>query len=239
LNRHFATDIRLIGSVNALCSSSVSLFLLFNQQPCDNHEVICKHSGPHEQFKAIAPLGKATLHSPPAEENGDSSFNAGTEALTFFEGWAFFVGRLGGCFFSAALGNAHKFYTSVPAMLDIVMAEESPITTVDFWYFTEGFLVTLQRGFDVCIIRGISIEHPILSDQAVGALRNVDFMAEFHRLEDLASFDQIRVSFEYRKDLLFVRHLLLIKDSSPCLINDAVPKATALRANNSETPTPC
>jgi hypothetical protein len=55
---------------------------------------------------------------------------------------------------------------------------------------------------------GISIEHPILSDQAVGALRNVDFMAEFHRLEDLASFDQIRVSFEYRKDLLFVRHLL-------------------------------
>ena len=113
-------------------------------------------------------------------------------------------------------------------MLDIVLAEESPIATVDFWCFTECFLVTLQRGFDVCIICGISIEHPILSDQAVGALRNVDFMAEFHRLEDLASFDQIRVSFEYRKDLLFVRHLLLIKDSSPCLINDAIPKATVM-----------
>ena len=143
LNRHLSKEMSLLRFLMGLRSSSVSLFLLFNQQSCDSHEVICKHSGPHEQFKALASLGKATLHSPPAEENGDSSFNAGTEALTFFEGWAFFVGRLGGCFFPAALGNAHKFYTSVPAMLDIVLAEESPVTTVDFWYFTEGFLVTL------------------------------------------------------------------------------------------------
>jgi hypothetical protein len=105
LNRHFATDIRLIGSVNALCSSSVSLFLLFNQQSCDDHEVIRKHSGSHEQFKSLAPFGKATFHSPTAEENGDSSFNAGTEALTFFEGWAFFVGCLGGCFFFRRVGE--------------------------------------------------------------------------------------------------------------------------------------
>ena len=227
-NRHFSTKEWFNSSLMSLCGSSATSFLLFDQQSCNDHEVIRKHSGSHQQFESLAALGEATLHATTAEENRDSPLDAGTKALTILEAWAFLVGCLGRRFFPATLGNAHEFDPSVFALLDIVLAEKSPVGTVDAWCITECFLVTFQRGFDVGVIRGIPVEHAVLSDQTPGTLRNIDFMAEFHRLHDFASLDQVGVGFEDREDLLFVRNLLSVKHAATCLINDALPKATVM-----------
>jgi hypothetical protein len=213
-----------IGFVINLCGSSIPRFLFFKQQCCDDHEVICKHGSSHEQFESLASLGEATLHAAAAEENRDASFDAGTETLTILEGRVLFIGGLARRLFSAALRNAHQFDAGVFAIVDILLAEESPIGTVELRYLSEGFLVTLHRVFNVNIICGISVEHPILRDQPVGTLRDVDFMPELYRFQDLAPFDQVGVSFENRKYLFFVRNLLFVKHASTRLINDAIPK---------------
>jgi hypothetical protein len=228
LNKHVSTKEWFNSSLTNLCGSSATSFLLFDQQSCNDHEVIRKHGGSHQQFESLAALGEATLHATTAEENGNSPLNAGTEALPILEGWAFLVGCLGRRFFPATLRNAHELDPSVFALLDIVLAVKSPVGTVHARCITECFLVTLQGGFDVAIIRGIPVEHAVLSDQTPGALRNVDFMAEFHRLHDFASLDQVGVGFEDRKDLLFVRNLFPVKHAATCLINDALPKATVM-----------
>jgi hypothetical protein len=95
----------------------------------------------------------------------------------------------------------------VLAQPEIVFAEEPPVGTVDSRGIAKRLHVTLQRGFDMGVIGGIPIEDPVLSDQPSGTLRNVYLVAEFHRLQDLASFDQVGVDFEDRKDLLFIRNL--------------------------------
>jgi len=228
LNRHVSTEEWFINSWMRLCSSSATSFLLFLKQSCDDHEVVGKHGGSHQKFESLATLGEATLHATTAEENGDTALDAGTEALTVLEDWAFLEGCLGRRFFPATLGNTHKLDPGIFALFDIGLAKESPIGTVDVWRLTECFLVTLQRGFDVGFIRGIAVEHAVLSDQTSGTLRKVDFMAEFHRLQDFAANDQVGVGFKDRKDLLFVRNLFSIKHTATCLVNDAIPKATVM-----------
>jgi hypothetical protein len=211
-----------------LCGSSTPVPLLFDKKSCDDHEIVRKHSGSHQEFKSLTTFSQATFHATPAEENGDSAFNTGTETLAILEGWTFFVGLLGLRFFPAALRDAHKLDTSFRAMFDIPFAEKSSIGTVNLGHITERFPVAFQRGFDVGVILGIPIEHLVLRDQAAGAFRDVDFMAEFHWLQDLASFDQVSVRFKYGKDLLLIQHLLFIKHPSSCLINDTVPKAAIM-----------
>lgn len=191
LRRHLSIDEWFVGNSMGLWSPSPSSILFFKQESCDDHEVIRKHGSSHEQFESLATFGEATLHAATAEENGDASFDAGTKTLAILKSRAFFMGCLGRRFFAAALRDAHEFHAGVFAILDVLLAEESPIGTVEFWYLSEGFLVTLQRVFDVDIVRRISVEHPILGDQPAGTLRDVDFMPKLHRLQDLPSIKSV------------------------------------------------
>ena len=228
LRRHLSIYEWFGGNSMSLCGPSPSSILFLKQESCDDHEVIRKHGSSHEQFESFATFGEATLHAATAEENGDASFDAGTKALAILKRPAFFMGCLDRRFFAAALRDAYEFDAGVFAILDVSLAEKSPIGIVEFWYFFEGFLVTLQRVFDVDIVRRISVEHPILGDQPAGALREVNFMPKLHRLQDLPSFDQVGVSLENRKDLLFIRDLFLVEHATTCLINNLVPKTAIM-----------
>jgi hypothetical protein len=228
LSRHVFPDRWSLTFPIVLCGSSATSFLFLDQQTCNYHEVVCKHGGSHQQFESLATLGQTAFHTTTAEENGDPSLDAGPEALATLEGWAFLKGFLGWRFLPATLWNAHDLDASAFASLNIVLAEESPIGTVDARCITERFLVTLQRRFHVVVIRGITSEHAVLSDQTSGTFRNVDFVAEFYRFQDFASLDQVGVGFEDRKDLLFVRNLLSVKHAATCLTNDAGPKTTVM-----------
>ena len=225
---HFSIDDWFISILESLCGPSSSPILFFKQQSCDDHEVIRKDGSSHEQLESLVSFGKAPLHAAAAEENGNAAFNAGTKTLAILERRAFFMGCLGRRLFAAALRNAYKFDASFFAVLDVLGAEKAPIGTVEFWHLPEDFLVTLHRVFNVDIVRRISCEHLILSDQPSGTLRNIDFMTKLHRLEDLAAFDQIGVSFENRKDLLFVWNLLVVEHASTSLINDLDPKSAVM-----------
>lgn len=103
MNRHVSLGEFILNSPAGLCGSSTSVLLLFGQQSCNNHEVICKHGGSHQQFKPLATFSQATLHAPPTEKNGDSTFNTGSEALAILEARAFFIRCLFHCFFATAL----------------------------------------------------------------------------------------------------------------------------------------
>jgi hypothetical protein len=187
MSRHISIEKPVVTFSAGSCGPSAPPFFLFNKQSCNGHEVICEHSGCHEQFKMLATLGQATLHATSPKQNGDSPFDAGTEALTLLEARAFLVRCLFRCFLAAALRNAHKLDPSVCAMLDIPFAEKSSIGAVKFGRVAKGFTVAFQRGFDVSIIPGIPIEHLILSDETAGALRNVD------------TYSRNRISNEFKK----------------------------------------
>ncbi len=75
-------------------------------------------------------------------------------------------------------------------------------------------------------IAGIAIEDAVLSDQAARTLGQEDLVAELDRLEDFASLDQVGVSFEDRKQFLFVRNLLSVEHPTARLIEDALPEVT-------------
>ena len=169
MNRHVSIGEFNFNSLAGLCGSSIPVLLFFDKQSGNNHEVIRKHSGSHEQFKMLATLGQAILYATCPKQNGDSPFNAGTEALTLLEARAFLVRCLFRCFLAAALRNAHEVDTSLCAMFDILFAEKSSIGTVDLGHATKGLPMAFQRGFDLGVIRGISIEHLVLSDQPAGA----------------------------------------------------------------------
>ena len=139
LNRHVSTREWFIGSPTRLCGASGTSFLFFDQQSCDDHEVIRKHGGSHQKFESLATLGEATLHPTAAEQNGDATLDAGTKALSTFEGWAFLVRFLCWRFPPAPLGNTNKLDPGTFALLNIVLAEESPIGTVDAGCITRMF----------------------------------------------------------------------------------------------------
>jgi len=127
MNRHISIGEFVCNLPAGLCGASTSVFLLFDKKSCDGHEIIRKHCRSHQEFKPLTTLSQATIHATPAEENGDPTFNTGTETLTILEGWTFFVGLLGLRFLPAALRDAHKLDTSFRAMFDILFAEKSSI----------------------------------------------------------------------------------------------------------------
>ena len=228
MNRHISIGEFIFLSPADLSGSSAPVFLFFGKQPCNDHEVICKHGGSHEEFKPLATLGQTTLHAAPSEKNGNSALNTGAEALAIFEARAFLVRRLFRCLIAAALRNAYDLDTRPCALFDILFAKKTSIGAVDLGYIPKGFPVAFQRRFDLGVIRGISIEHLVLSDQPAGAFCDVDFMAEFNRLQNFASFDKVGMRFKYGKDLLLIRHLLLVKHPSPRLIHNTIPETAVV-----------
>jgi len=70
------------------------------------------------------------------------------------------------------------------------------------------------------------MEYTILSDKPLATFGDENLVAEFDRLENLASFDQIGVRFKDRKELLFVGNLLPLEHSTTGLIDHPVSKAT-------------
>ena len=67
----------------ALLRRSSEVFFLLVQQVSDVHEVVCKHSGADQHFKALRSLGQTALHAAAAKEHGDAALNACPEALSF------------------------------------------------------------------------------------------------------------------------------------------------------------
>lgn len=144
-----------MGTAFGLCGSSALSFLLFDQQPCNDHEVIRQDGGSHKKFESLPALRETALHATTAGENRDPPLYAGTETLGLFKGGAFLVGCLRRTLPSTALGYAHEFYPGFLAQLEIGFAEKPAIRTIDGWHITKCFRVMLQRGFDVTIIRGV------------------------------------------------------------------------------------
>jgi hypothetical protein len=176
MNRHVSIGELIFLSPADLSSLSTPVFLLFGKQPWNDHEVIRKHGGSHEEFKLLTILGQATFHASPSEKNGNSAFNTDAEALAILEARAFVIRRLFRCLFAAALRNANELNTRLFAVFDILFAEKSAIGAVDFGHTTKGLPMAFQRGFNLRGIRGISIKHLVLSDQPASAFCNVDFI---------------------------------------------------------------
>ncbi|MFH0876961.1 MAG: hypothetical protein V1863_01880 [Candidatus Omnitrophota bacterium] len=212
----------------SLSSPAAVSFLFFNKQTCNCHKIVGKDGGSYEEFKMLTTLGKTALHAAPAEKNGDMSFNTGAETLSIFEGRAFFIGFLGRFLLASTLRDAYKLDTGVLALPDVICTEKSSIGTVDAGCIAKGFLVTFKRRWHVGFIRGITIEHTILSDQAVGTFGNEDFVAEFYGFQDFASLDQVGMGFKDGKDLLFVWDLLSLDYSPARLVDDQVAEATVV-----------
>jgi len=212
----------------SLSSPAAVSFLFFNKQTCNCHKVVCKDSGAHQEFKSLTTFSKAAFHAATAEKNGDTPLYAGAEALSIFEGWTFLIGLLGRSFLASSLRDAYKLDSGVFALPDVICTEKPSIGTVDAGGIAEGLLVTFKRRWYVGFICGIAVEHAILSDQAVGAFGYEDFVAEFDRFQDFASFDQVGMGFKDRKELLFVWDLLSLKHSPTRLIDDPVAEATVV-----------
>lgn len=223
IERHYATDLYHMTIWKGLCGASMTLLFL-EEKPGNHHEVVCENCRADQQLKVLAPLSKTALHPAPSEQNGDSPFDTGPEALSFFEGWALLMGSLLRASLSAALRNAHDQHAGILTLSGVGLAVKSSIGAVNLWSVTEHLFVMLERRLYVRMILRISTEHAILSDEASGTLGNEDFVAKLDRLSSFAPLDQICVGFKDRKDLCFVGNLLTFEYAAACLIYDPVAK---------------
>jgi hypothetical protein len=68
----------------------------------------------------------------------------------------------------------------------------------------------------------VSLQHLVVGDQTLSALRQENLVAKFHRLARLAPLDQIGVSLKDGVDLLIHRNLLPIDHPAEGLVDDPV-----------------
>jgi len=82
------------------------------------------------------------------------------------------------------------------AGLFVVRILETAIGRIAMWSMAEGGVVVLKRNFHVILIVRVSHQHFVLRNQALLALREKYFVAEFLRGKHLATFDQVSVGFK-------------------------------------------
>ena len=86
-----------------------------------------------------------------------------------------------------------------------------------------------ERDFHLILVRRISFQNFILSDQTLGALGEKYFVAEFLRGEGLAALDQVGVGFEDGKQFLRLGNLLPFQHATASLIEDAFSQLAIVR----------
>src|SRR5207253_9272665 len=68
-------------------------------------------------------------------------------------------------FLSATLRDTNHLHTHSLAQLYILLTEETPIRTIQFWDVAEHFLVAFEGRFHVLFIVRVALEHFVLRDQ--------------------------------------------------------------------------
>jgi len=205
----------------ALLRRSSEVFFLLVQQVSDVHEVVCKHSGADQHFKALRSLGQTALHAAAAKEHGDAALNACPEALSFLELRALFKRFAFRAPFPTALRNADELHSAILACFDVLIAEKAAVRTVPIGSQTESLLMTLQRRCDVDVIGGITFKHAVLGDQTATTFSEKDLVAKLHWFLYFPPLDQIGVGFKDRIDLLISWNLLSLEHAPAALIDDA------------------
>jgi hypothetical protein len=109
----------------------------------------------------------------------------------------------------------------------MVGAVKAAICCVPLGRVLEGLLVTIERGFHMVGVGGVSLQHKVVGDQSLGALGQENLAAEFHRFLSLAPLDRIRVELEDRVDFLLAGNLLSCDHPAAGLVDDAVGQIAA------------
>src|SRR5215469_8120274 len=159
----------------------------FDQQLADLHEIVGEHCSTNEQFEALGALGEATLHAAAAHQHRDAALNASAKTLTVLECTRSFAGFALRRPAAAALRNRDRGDAVIHARLHVLLIEEAAIGAVHVRTPTEDPMVVLQRGYYMDLVRRISLEHLVLSDQTEGALGEKHLVAELDRCTHLAA----------------------------------------------------
>src|SRR5262249_2676550 len=91
---------------------------------------------------------------------------------------------------------------------------------------TKSPLVALQGRRDVDCVRGVSVQHLVLRDEALGAFGKEHLVAELERRSHLAALDQVGMGLEDGIDLLDIRQLLSVEYAAARLIDYTVSQTT-------------
>ena len=81
----------------------------------------------------------------------------------------------------------------------------------------------------MALVSGIARQHTILGNQASATLGEEDLVTELDGFEHLAPFDQIRMGFKNRVELLLRRNVLALQDAPAGLTDDPVPELAVPR----------
>src|SRR5207247_9387070 len=133
------------------------------------NQVVGQDGDADKDAESLLAASQTTFHSPATEQHRNAAFNAGAEALRFFEIRTFFKSLTFGGFASAALGNAGAADPGFAAGLLVVSAIKATIGGEDFGSGTECLSMRPQGGHHMVFIGGISIQDAVLSDEAVCA----------------------------------------------------------------------
>jgi hypothetical protein len=66
--------------------------------------------------------------------------------------------------------------------VDIVLAVEAAIGTIEFWDVAKYPAMTFQRSLGLIFVGRVAVQNLILSNQTAGAFRQKNFMTEFDRV---------------------------------------------------------
>jgi hypothetical protein len=206
----------------------VGRFAFGAQELGNAEEIVGQDSGADEQLEPLPAFSQAALHAASPEQDRDAALNAGPEALAFFEGGAFLDGLAFRGFLSAPLRDGDEGDASLLAGGEIVGAVEAAVGAIDFRRPPEGLLMLLERGGDVVFVGRVSLQYPVLSDQAAGAFGQKDLVAELDGLLSLAALDQVGVAFKDGVEFLITGDLLAFQHPAAGLVQDAVAQLTVM-----------
>ncbi len=164
-------------------------------------------------------MGEASFHAATAEQDGDAPLDASAETLPLPESGALLVGFTLRSSASSALWDGDSFDAVLLTGVDIVLAVEAAISTIQFGDVAKYSAMTFERSLELLLVGRVAVQNLILRNQTAGAFRQKDFMTEFDRSLHLAAFDQIGVGFEDGIDFLAgsSARFLCAVHRSPCL----------------------
>src|SRR5207244_11114768 len=112
----------------------------------------------------------------------------------------------------------------------ILLTEETPIRTIQFWDVAEHFLVAFEGRFHVLFIVRVALEHFVLRDQPLDTFGKKNFVAELQRCLHLAALDLVGVGFKDGIDLFGFGNLLSLVYATEGWIVYTVSRLTLVHA---------
>ncbi len=195
----------------------------------DDHEIVRQHGGADQQFETLATFDERALHAAASEQHGDATFDTRAEALPLLERGTFLECFPLGVAPATSLRDTREHHARRLARRDICVVEEAPIRTIQIGRMTKGLGVAIERRRDVELVGRVAREHAVLRNQPAATFGEEHLVAELNGLQHLAPFDQIRVGFENRVDLVAGRHLLALQDASARLTDHPVGQCAVSR----------